>query len=192
MDMIILTITIMDHSALGIDTHFTFSTDMITQARMWLQSARLALYRLLLQRWEITANSLMSVDQAFFLVTRKGGLALPRPDLGVITNGAKADILVWDGGSPGMLGWNDPVAAIVFHSNVGDIKHVMVGGKFTKRDRRLTSTDYPTRRDKFLGTAAKIKFIWKKDHFLFLRASSRNRACSIPGLQYGQVPRAKV
>ncbi len=39
----------------------------------------------------------MSVDQAFLLATRHGGLALRRDDLGVITPGAKADLTIWDG-----------------------------------------------------------------------------------------------
>ena len=33
-----------DQAALGIDTHFTYSADIITQARLWLQSVRNILY----------------------------------------------------------------------------------------------------------------------------------------------------
>ena len=74
----------------------------------------------------------MSVNQAFMLATCNGGLALRRPNLNVIAKGAKADIVVWDGMSPGLLGWDDPVEAIIFHPHVDDIKHVLVDGTFVK------------------------------------------------------------
>lgn len=83
-----------------------------------------------------------------------------RPDLGVITEGAKADLLVWDGTSPSMLGWNDPVAAVILHASVGDIEHVLVDGKFVKRDGKLTNTDYPTIKDRFLQSAKRIQSVF--------------------------------
>lgn len=76
----------------------------------------------------------MSVNQAFLLATRSGGLAIRKSDLDILAVGAKADLVVWNGRSPSMLGWRDPVAAVVLHASVGDIKHVLVNGKFTKRD----------------------------------------------------------
>ena len=36
-----------------------------------------------------------------------------------------------------MLGWTDPVAAVVLHANVGDIKDVLVGGEYRKRNGEL-------------------------------------------------------
>lgn len=125
---------IQDYAALGVDMRFTYSTDILTQARLWLQSARLAFYRWMLQNWKIPANNPMSVDQAIPLATREGGLALHRPDLGIIAVGTNADVVARDGSPPGMLGWDDPVAAIILHANVGDIKYVLVDGKFQKRD----------------------------------------------------------
>ncbi|RAH69400.1 amidohydrolase family protein [Aspergillus aculeatinus CBS 121060] len=129
-------------AALGVDVRFTYSTDILTQARLWHQSTRLAFYRWVLQNWKIPAHNPMSVDQAILLATRKGGLALRRPDLGIIAVGTNADVVARDGSTPGMLGWDDPVAAIILHANVGDIKHVLVD-------------------DRFLATASKIQAIWK-------------------------------
>ncbi len=99
----------------------------------------------------------MSVNQAFLLATRQGALALRRPDLGAIRVGAKADLVVFDGRSPGMLGWADPVAAVILHANVGDVAHVLVDGKFRKRDGRLTYAKYPELVESFLRSAAKIR-----------------------------------
>ncbi|THU86481.1 hypothetical protein K435DRAFT_822115 [Dendrothele bispora CBS 962.96] len=110
------------------DTHFTCSADMVTQARLWLQSMRLEFFRQTLNRWRIPGNSPMSVNQAFLLAMREGGLALRGPDIGVIQ-------------SPNMLGWADPVAAGIMHSNVGDVEHVLVNEEWRKKDRQLVLKD---------------------------------------------------
>jgi cytosine/adenosine deaminase-related metal-dependent hydrolase len=148
---------ILDQASLGIDTHFTFSTDILTQARIWLQSARSRVFQNTVERWQIPAQSPFSVNQAFLLATRNGGVALGRKDLGVIAENAKADILVWDAQSPALLGWTDPVAAIILHASVGDIEHVLVNGEFKKRDRKLTIKGYGETQRKFLTSARRIQ-----------------------------------
>ncbi|KAI4722415.1 Metallo-dependent hydrolase [Aureobasidium sp. EXF-10727] len=152
---------IQDQSALGVDTHFTFSTDIIGQARMWLQSTRLRFFYQSLDNWNVPRNSPMSANQAFTLATRSGALAMRRPDLGVLATGNKADIVVFDGDSPNMLGWSDPVAAIILHSHVSDIRHVMVGGEWRKRDGKLVTKQNRTEvQNKFLESAKRIQKIW--------------------------------
>ncbi|KAJ7027532.1 hypothetical protein C8F04DRAFT_1212380 [Mycena alexandri] len=127
----------LDQSALGVDTHFTFSIDIIGQMRIWLQSTRLGLYQETLDRFKIPSNTPMTVRQAFLLGTRNGGLALKRPDLGVLREGAKADVLVFSTDAIGLVGWSDPVAAIVLHSNVADIEDIYVDGKLVKKGGKL-------------------------------------------------------
>jgi cytosine/adenosine deaminase-related metal-dependent hydrolase len=153
---------IQDQAALGVDTHFTFSTDILTQARIWLQSVRYTLYKEVIDQWKLPSNDPMSVNQAFLLATRHGGLALRRPDLGVIAPGAKADLVVWDGRSPALLGWTDPVAAVILHASVADIEHVLVDGEFVKRNRNLVVPDYAKVQDRFLESAQRIQGVWKK------------------------------
>ncbi|KAJ6605478.1 hypothetical protein DFH09DRAFT_897275 [Mycena vulgaris] len=128
---------IQDQAALGVDTHFTFSIDIIGQMRMWLQSTRLELYQETLDRFKIPSNTPMTVRQAFLLGTRNGGLALKRPDLGVLREGAIADVLVFSTDAIGLVGWSDPVAAIVLHSNVADIEDIYVGGQLVKKGGKL-------------------------------------------------------
>jgi cytosine/adenosine deaminase-related metal-dependent hydrolase len=150
---------IMDQASLGVDTHFAFSTDILTQARFWLQSVRHRVYENTIDRWQIPAQSPASVNQAFLLATRNGGLALGREDLGVIAPGAKADIVVWDARTPALLGWTDPVAAIILHASVGDIEHVLVDGEFKKRDGKLVIDGYSGVQDRFLASAERIQGI---------------------------------
>jgi cytosine/adenosine deaminase-related metal-dependent hydrolase len=153
---------IQDQASLGVDTHFTFSTDILTQARIWLQHVRQTLYREVVQRQRLPANNPMSATQAFLLATRNGALALHRNDIGVLAPGAKADLLVWNGRSSSMLGWSDPVAAIMLHASIGDIKHVMVDGVLKKRDGQLVVEGYEGLQDRFLRSAEKIQKIWSE------------------------------
>ncbi|KAF8145423.1 hypothetical protein K438DRAFT_1735470 [Mycena galopus ATCC 62051] len=128
---------IQDQASLGIDTQFTFSVDIIGQMRIWLQSTRLGLYQETLNRFKIPSSTPMTVRQAFLLGTRNGGLALKRPDLGVLREGAKADVLVFSTDAIGLVGWSDPVAAVVLHSNVADIEDVYVDGQLVKKSGKL-------------------------------------------------------
>lgn len=43
-----------DQAALGVDTHFTFSSDILTQARIWLQRTRSRLFdQVQVERWDL-------------------------------------------------------------------------------------------------------------------------------------------
>jgi len=152
---------IQDQASLGIDTHITFSTDILTQARIWLQQTRYERYLDVLEQSKLPGSNPMSAEQAFLLATRNGALALRRDDLGAIMVGAKADLLVWDGNSPALLGWVDPVAAVMLHASVGDLEGVMVDGKWAKKGGKLVAKGYPDARTKFLKTARRLQAVWK-------------------------------
>ncbi|KAK5652041.1 hypothetical protein OQA88_10944 [Cercophora sp. LCS_1] len=148
---------IQDQASIGVDTHFTFSGDILTQTRIWLQSVRRILYADVLERWRVPRNNGMSVHQAFLLATRHGGLALRREDLGVIEVGAKADLVVWDGEGPALLGWRDPVAAVLLHASVGDVEAVVVDGKWVKRERKILFSGYERVKERFLESAKRVQ-----------------------------------
>jgi len=152
---------IQDQASLGIDTHMTFSTDILTQARIWLQQARYERYLAVLKQNKLPRTNPMSVEQAFLLATRHGGLALRRQDLGVINEGAKADLLIFDGTSPALMGWADPVAAVILHASVGDIEAVLVDGKWAKKNFKLVAPGWPQAKAKFLATAKRLQAVWK-------------------------------
>lgn len=56
-----------------------------------------------------------------------------------------------------MLGWIDPVAAVILHASVGDIEHVLVGGEWRKRDRKLVVDNYADVQERFLASAERIQ-----------------------------------
>ncbi|OJJ57320.1 hypothetical protein ASPSYDRAFT_90616 [Aspergillus sydowii CBS 593.65] len=130
---------ISDQACLGVDTTWTFSGDMLSQARLWLQLTRLRNYTKTLDTGLLPNANPMPVEEAFLLATRQGGRALWRDDIGVIAVGAKADVVVFNGDSPNMLGWSDPIAAVVLHANPGDIEHVIVDGEWKKRNFKLVN-----------------------------------------------------
>lgn len=183
---------IQDQAALGVDTHFTFSTDILTQARIWLQSARYYFFDKVLNNLEVPRNNPMSVVQAFSLATRAGGLALRRPDLGVIKKDAKADLIVWNAAeSPALLGWTDPVAAVMLHASVGDILHVTVNGDFVKRDGKLTASDYKETKKQFLRSAKEIKDAYRKLEYPVLEGEFNNGGYSYASAQTADTERGE-
>ena len=178
---------VQDQASIGVDTHFAYSTDILTQARRWLQTVRARFYERASENWEVPANNPMSVAQAFRLATRSGGLALRRPDLGVVGPGARADLVVWDGRSPALLGWTDPVAAVLLHASVGDIEHVLVDGVFKKRDRRLVvDGGYEDVQDRFLESAQRIQELWRAKPLPVLKGQFDS------GYNYGRVHESDV
>ena len=148
-----------DRASLGTDTNWNISGDILHNARLWLQHVRATNYQKVLDHGRTPRQNPMSVEDAFLLATRQGGQALHRDDIGVIRVGAKADLVCFDGNSPNMVGWTNAIAAVVLHSNVGDIKHVLVGGEFRKRDGTLvtTSQSWDEIRSKFAEVARRIQ-----------------------------------
>lgn len=151
------------HTSLGVDTHFTFSSYMPTQARLWLQLQRSKRFEAVVRdNWNVPSNNPMSVESAFLLATQKGGEALGRSDIGVINEGAQADIVVYDTekiGS-GLWGWKDPVAAIVLHTgSAKDVDAVMVAGRWLKKDGKFVA-EVDEFKKKFEESAKRIQSIW--------------------------------
>jgi cytosine/adenosine deaminase-related metal-dependent hydrolase len=128
-----------DHATLGMDTNWNISGDMVHNARLWLQHVRTTNYQKVLDQGKTPRQNPMSVTDAFELLTVQGAQALRRDDIGVLRVGAKADIVCFDGESPNMVGWTNAVAAVILHSNIGDIKHVLVDGAFRKRSGQLVT-----------------------------------------------------
>lgn len=162
---------IQDQASLGVDCHFTYSSSMVQQARMWLQTLRWPNYLAALEDWKVPRNNPMSVQQAFYLITRAGGLALRRQDLGVLRLGAKADINIFRTEAPNMIGWSDPIAAIILHSDVGDIEDVLVDGRYVKKGGRLLYPDYADVSQRLMKSADRIQKIWRSTQWAEIGAS---------------------
>lgn len=156
----------LDQCALGVDTHLTFSADMLTQMRISLQAIRTQLYYP--ATWEenkLPEHNPMTVEQAFILGTLNGARALRRDDLGILKVGAKADIVVISTDSPALVGVADPIAAVVLHASVADIKHVLVNGEFKKKDGKLVGVDWKRVSRDFAARARRIQNDWRQTNW---------------------------
>jgi len=53
---------IQDQGSLGVDTPFCFSSDLLTQMRIWLQATRLRQAKAVLSDWKVPNNTSMTVE----------------------------------------------------------------------------------------------------------------------------------
>ncbi|OQD82018.1 hypothetical protein PENANT_c024G01297 [Penicillium antarcticum] len=127
-------------SALGIDCHSNNSGDMVSQMRLALQHERSGRNEKVIAQDKTPVSLNLFVQDVFRLGTIQGARAIHMEDkLGSIEVGKLADLVIFDGNSPGMIcaSDEDPVAAIVLHSSVRDIDTVIVDGHIRKRDGKL-------------------------------------------------------
>ncbi|NQV05574.1 amidohydrolase family protein [bacterium] len=74
----------------------------------------------------------------FNAATLGGAKALGREDLGRLSAGAKADIVIFSGDSMNMVPLRDPVTNIVFNAEMEDVETVIINGKTVLEDGRVT------------------------------------------------------
>ncbi|KAL4782569.1 Metallo-dependent hydrolase [Aspergillus varians] len=154
-------------SSLGVDCHSNNSSDIPTQMRMALQCERArrndaAAAAPTAQGGKFLRSLDISVQDAFKLGTIQGARAIRmETKLGSIEVGKLADLVIFDGKTPGMLcaAEEDPIAAIVLHSSIRDIDTVIVDGQIRKQDGRLVPVDVdPTTLDEV--SIAKQRIGW--------------------------------
>ncbi|KAJ5459684.1 uncharacterized protein N7458_001236 [Penicillium daleae] len=127
-------------SSLGIDCHSVNSGDMMSQMKLALQHERGTRNVKLIAQGKTTLSLNLFVQDVFSLGTIKGARAIRMEDqLGSIEVGKLADLIIFDGTSPGIIcaSEQDPVAAVVLHSSVRDIDTVIVDGVIRKQNGKL-------------------------------------------------------
>jgi cytosine/adenosine deaminase-related metal-dependent hydrolase len=135
-------IGLQENASFGVDCHSCTAGSIISEARLGLQNGRNHFNEFHMKQGKIIRGlpESLSVEAAFNLATIKGAEALRMSDqIGRIAEGYKADLVVFDALSPGMVGaaQHDPVAAIILHSSPADIDTVIVDGIVRKRDGKL-------------------------------------------------------
>jgi cytosine/adenosine deaminase-related metal-dependent hydrolase len=87
------------------------------------------------------AHAVAAAD-IFTAATVGGARALGRDDLGRITPGAKADLMMVDITHPAMRPLYDPVRSMVYAAGERAVRHVFVGGQQVVRDGKALALDY--------------------------------------------------
>jgi len=134
-----------DVSSLGVDCQSATSSSIVSEARLALQYTRGRENQRALDSTSTLSMKNKTVD-AFNLATIKGARAANLSDkIGSIAVGKCADLVFWHKGTPSMLAAaeHDPVAAIIHHSSVRDVRNVMIDGIFRKRDENLVPFSLP-------------------------------------------------
>lgn len=129
-----------DISSLGVDCHSSIAGDMVSQMRLALQHERSRRNEEVIAQRKKVRSLNLHVQDVFRLGTIQGARAIHMEDkLGSIEVGKLADLVIFDGNSPGMVcaSEQDPVAAIVLHSSVRDVDMVIIDGHVRKRNGKL-------------------------------------------------------
>lgn len=132
-------------SSLGVDCHSATTSSIIEEARLVLQYTRGQQNQIALDNKSSISMNIKTMD-ALNLATIRGARAAGLGDkIGSIAVGKFADLVFWDKNSPGMLtaAYHDPVAAIIHHSSIQDVKSVMIDGVFRKREGKLLPVKLP-------------------------------------------------
>jgi cytosine/adenosine deaminase-related metal-dependent hydrolase len=129
-----------DVTSLGIDCHSVVSSSLPTQMRIALQHQRANWNQGIIEKTHFPKHVKHRVEQAFNLGTIQGARAVGLEDvIGSIEVGKLADIVIFDGKTPGMLAAavEDPIAAIVMHSSIRDVDMVISDGQIRKQNGKL-------------------------------------------------------
>ena len=121
------------------DTETKCTGDMFTQMRMLWAYHRSTLTRLGSER----AADIPPVTMRDILryATLEGAKAIGKEsEIGSLTPGKRADILLIDTNALNLGPVQDPAASIVLAAHEGNVRHVLVGGTFAKRNGVLTGT----------------------------------------------------
>lgn len=85
--------------------------------------------------------TLISAQEAMAMATTWAGQALHRPDLGQLTPGTPADLVIVDLHKAHLRPCYHPVSQLVYAARSGDVQDVLVDGLILMEDRRLLTID---------------------------------------------------
>jgi len=130
--------------SLSCDVMSSNSGDMFAQMRLGLQFERAMANDRDNARGRMPERLSLGVRDALRWGTANGAHAIGLEDrIGSITVGKQADLIVVGGGRLNMTPMADPVGCLVAQANPSNVTHVLVAGRFVKRDGELCGADVP-------------------------------------------------
>ncbi|MEW6524610.1 MAG: amidohydrolase [Bacillota bacterium] len=115
----------------------------------------------LIHKARLEDPQVMPARTVFDLATRGGARALARPELGRLTPGSPADLVVVDGNLPTPITGTNLFDQLVLFRNPADVLSVMVDGRFLMQDGRLLTIDEAGARAALVSAA---RAFWGLDH----------------------------
>jgi cytosine/adenosine deaminase-related metal-dependent hydrolase len=126
-------------ASLGLDVTCFVQADLFKQARMLLIAER---KRLADEAGRIPSEIGYSTRTVLELLTITGARSIGQEhEIGSLTPGKRADLIVVDGNAVFASPLADPAGILLFHTDASDIDTVLVAGKIRKRAGRLVDVD---------------------------------------------------
>ncbi|MER5199799.1 amidohydrolase family protein [Streptomyces sp. NPDC002755] len=130
--------------SIGNDCVIGTGGDLIGMARLTLQVTRWKTDEPGYQQWTAPQTRTWTARDAMTWLTVNGAHAAGLGDrVGSLTPGKQADIVLLDMRGISQAGWyrNDPIGAVIGHTNSGNVDTVLVAGKVVKRGGKLVHVD---------------------------------------------------
>jgi 5-methylthioadenosine/S-adenosylhomocysteine deaminase len=113
---------------------------------------------------DTVTNSHLRAEHVVDWATRGGARALGRDDLGRLTPGDKADVvLIKNDHSPVSFPLLNPYGHVAFQAQRGDVHTVLVDGRVVKRDHRLVGFDLAAVRTEIENTVDHLRSAMGED-----------------------------
>jgi 5-methylthioadenosine/S-adenosylhomocysteine deaminase len=127
---------------LSCDVMSSNSGDMFSQMRIGLQFERCMRNDLFNARNLMPDSLDLTVRDALRWATVNGANAIGMEDrIGSLTVGKRADVIVIGGRRLNLVPMADPIGCLVAQANASNVQHVLVAGRFVKRDGELVAVD---------------------------------------------------
>lgn len=144
--------------SLSMDTSVWWSSDLFSAMRTTLGADRSREHLEAHAAGDTVTHSHLRAEQVVDWATRGGARALGRDDLGHLTAGAKADVvLIKNDDSPVSFPLLNPYGHVAFQAQRGDVHTVVVDGRVVKRDHRLVDADLASVRRDVEGTVEHLR-----------------------------------
>src|SRR5690349_5314872 len=144
--------------SLSMDTSVWWSSDLFSAMRTTLGADRSREHLEAHAAGDTVTHSALRAEQVVEWATRGGAHALGRDDLGRLTAGAKADVvLIKNDDSPVSFPLLNPYGHVAFQAQRGDVHTVVVDGHVVKRDHRLVGADLASVRTEVENTVDHLR-----------------------------------
>lgn len=144
--------------SLGVDLESCIAGDMFTVARMALASQRaLDNAASKVSSGHLPSTSTLSCDDALGWVTMRGAEALGlAEEIGSLTPGKQADVVLVRAENINMRPVHDPVAALIMQASASNVDTVLVAGEYRKRHGELTCEALQMRLDELDASGLRL------------------------------------
>ncbi len=144
--------------SLSMDTSVWWSGDLFSAMRTTLGADRSREHLEAHASGQTITQLALRAEHVVHWATRGGAHALGRDDLGHLTPGAKADVvLIKNDHSPVSFPLLNPYGQVAFQAQRGDVHTVIVDGRVVKREGRLVGADLPAVRRTVESTVDHLK-----------------------------------